>query len=46
LSGKTTTTRCGMTETATTWNFVLWLFLNNHDAVTINELFITLPIYW
>ena len=29
---KTTTTRCGIRETATTRNFVLWLFLNNHDA--------------
>jgi len=29
---KTTTTRCGITETATTWNFMLWLFLNNHDV--------------
>ena len=30
---KTTTTRCGITETATTWNFVLWLFLNNPNAL-------------
>jgi len=29
---KKTTTRCGIRETATTRNFVLWLFLNNHDA--------------
>ena len=28
-----TTTRCGITETATTWNFVLWLFLNNRNAL-------------
>ena len=32
LAEKTTTTRCGITETATTRNFVLWLFLNTHDA--------------
>jgi hypothetical protein len=30
---KTTTTRCGVRETATTRNFVLWLFLNNHNAL-------------
>jgi len=33
---KTTTTCCGIRETATMWNFVLWLFLNDHDAVTVN----------
>jgi len=33
---KTTTTRCGIRETATTRNFVLWLFLNNNDVVTVN----------
>jgi len=27
---KTTTTRCSITETSTTRNFVSWLFLNNH----------------
>ena len=32
LSGKKTTARCGIKETATTRNFVLWLFLINHDA--------------
>ena len=32
LAEKTTTTRCGIRETATTRNVVLWLFLNNHDA--------------
>jgi len=32
LSGKTTTMRCGIIETATTRNFLLWLFLKNHDA--------------
>ena len=32
-SGKNTTTRCGITETATTRNFVLWLFLNNGNAL-------------
>jgi len=30
---KTTTTRCGVRETATTRNFMLWLFLNNRNAV-------------
>ena len=30
---KTTTTRCGIRETATTRNLVLWLFLNNLDAL-------------
>ena len=30
---KTTTTPCGVTETATTWNFMLWLFLNNRNAL-------------
>jgi len=30
---KKTTTRCGITETATTRNFVLWLFLNNRNAL-------------
>jgi hypothetical protein len=30
---KTTTTRCGIRETATTRNFVLWLFLNNRNAL-------------
>ena len=29
---KKTTTCCGITETATTRNFVLRQFLNNHDA--------------
>jgi len=29
---KTTTTRCGIREAATTRNFELWLFLNNHNA--------------
>jgi len=33
LSGKTTTTRCGIRETATTRNVVLWLFLNNRNAL-------------
>jgi hypothetical protein len=42
---KMTTTRCGIRETATARNVVLWLFLNNHDAVTVNELFISLVIY-
>ena len=56
LSGKTTTTRCGIRETATTRNCVLWLFLNNHNALwhernshnakcLLNELFISLVIY-
>ena len=30
---KMTTTRCGITERATTRNFVLWLFLNNRNAL-------------
>ena len=30
---KMTTTRSGIRETATTRNFVLWLFLNNHNAL-------------
>jgi len=30
---KTTTTRCGIRETATTRNFVLWLFLYNRNAL-------------
>jgi len=30
---KRSTTRCGITETATTRNFVLWLFLNNRNAL-------------
>ena len=30
---KTTTTRCGIRQTATTRNFALWLFLNNHNAL-------------
>ena len=30
---KTTTTRCGITETATTPNVVLWLFSKNHNAL-------------
>ena len=30
---KLTTTRCDNRETATTWNFVSWLFLNNHNAL-------------
>jgi len=30
---KTTTTHCGFTETATTRNCVLWLFLTNHNAL-------------
>ena len=53
---KTTTTRCGIRETATTRNCVLWLFLNNHNAFwhernshnakcLWNELFISLVIY-
>ena len=29
---ETPTMRCGIRERATTRNFVLWLFLNNHDA--------------
>jgi len=33
LSGKTTTTRCGIRETATTRNFVLRLFLNNRNEL-------------
>jgi len=32
-AGKTTTTRCGITDTAATLNFVLWLFLNIHNAL-------------
>jgi len=32
LSRKKSTTRCGIRETATTRNFVLLLFLSNHDA--------------
>jgi len=30
---KTTTTRSGIRETATTRKFALWLFLNNHSAL-------------
>jgi len=30
---KTTTTLCGIKETVTTQNFVLWLFLNNRSAL-------------
>jgi len=30
---KTTTTRCGIRETAATRNCVLWLFLTNHNAL-------------
>jgi len=30
---KTTRTRCGITETATMQNFVLWLFLNKRNAL-------------
>jgi len=30
---KTTTTRCGIRETAITRNVVLWLFSNNHNAL-------------
>jgi len=30
---KTTTTRCGIRETATTRNFVLWLFVNNRNVL-------------
>ena len=30
---KLTTTRCGIRETSTTRNYVLWLFLNNHNAL-------------
>jgi hypothetical protein len=30
---KTITTRCGIKETATTRNFVLWLFSNNRNAL-------------
>jgi len=33
LSGKKTTTRCGIRETATARNWVLWLFLNDHSAL-------------
>jgi len=33
LSGKKTTTRCAIKETATTRNFVLWLFLNNRNVL-------------
>jgi len=29
---ETPTTHCGIRETATTWNFVLWLFVNNHNV--------------
>jgi len=29
---ETATTRCDIRETATRRNFVLWLFLNKHDA--------------
>ena len=29
---KKATTRCGIRERAKTRNFVLWLFLNNHDV--------------
>jgi hypothetical protein len=29
---KMTTMHCGIRQTATTQNFVLWLFLNNHDV--------------
>jgi len=29
---ETAATRCGIRERATKRNFVLWLFLNNHDA--------------
>jgi len=53
---KMITTRCGVKETATTRNGVLWLFLNNHNALwhernsdnakfLLNELFISLVIY-
>jgi len=57
LSGKkTTTTRCGIRETATTRNCVLWLILNNNNALwherknhnakcLLNEPFISLVIY-
>ena len=31
--GKTTTKRCGIRETATTRNFVLWLFVKNRNAL-------------
>ena len=30
---KTTATHCGIWETETTRNFMLWLFLNNHNAL-------------
>ena len=33
LGGKTTTTRCGIRETAITRNVMLWLFSNNHNAL-------------
>ena len=33
MSGKMTTTRCGIGETAATRNFVLWLFLNKPNAL-------------
>ena len=53
---KTTTARCGIKEIAITRNCVLWLFLNNHNALwhernshnakcLLNELFISLVIY-
>ena len=53
---KTTTTLCGIKETVTTQNFVLWLFLNNRSALwhvrnsqnakcLLNELFMRLVIY-
>ena len=54
---KLTTTRCDIRETVTTRNCVLWLFLNNHNALwhernchkakcLLNELFILFVIYW
>jgi len=33
MCGKRTTMRCGITETATTRNFLFWLFLNNGNAL-------------
>ena len=32
------TTRCGIIETATTWNFVLWLFLNNCNTLACEDM--------
>ena len=54
---KMTTTRCGIRETATMQNHVLWLFVNYHNTLwherkshdakcLLNELFISSVIYW